>query len=77
MYRLNNQDFLQKISAGLKNPITKEEIFGDKIKISHLKRIDKIFSKGLHYYLDPKPPETSKEASVFLENRIFKQMNLI
>lgn len=71
MYRLSVQDFLMIISKGLKNPITKEEIFRDEIKVSYLKRIDKLFDKGLHYYLDPKAPETSKEASVFFRKQNF------
>lgn len=71
MYRMDVQDFLQRISAGLKNPITKEDVFGKEIQISYLKRIDKLFEKGLHYYLDPKAPEKSKEASVFFRKQNF------
>lgn len=59
------------ISDGLTKPITKENIFSDEIKISHLKRIDKVFEKGLHYYLDPKAPETSKESSIFFRKEKF------
>lgn len=76
MYRLSIQEFLQLISEGLKNPITKEEIFTNEIKVSYLKRIDKIFEKGLHYYLDPKSPETSKEASVFFRKQNFATSDL-
>lgn len=72
MYRMNVQEFLHKINAGLKNPITKEDVFGKEIRISHLKRIDKLFEKGLHYYLDPKAPEISKEASVFFRKQNFQ-----
>ena len=70
------QEFLQKISAGLKNPITKEDVFGNEIKVSYLKRIDKIFEKGLHYYLDPKAPEKSKEASIFFRKQNFQNDEL-
>jgi len=59
------------ISEGLQNKITKEEILSTKIKVSHLKRIDKVFNKGLHFYLDPKAPETSKEASIFFRKENF------
>jgi len=59
------------ISKGLKKQITKEEIFSKEIKVSHLKRIDKVFEKGLHYYLDPQAPETSKEASIFFRKQKF------
>ena len=71
MYRLTVQEFLELISNGLKKPITKEDIFSKEIEISHLKRIDKVFEKGLHYFLDPKSPETSKEASVFFRKDRF------
>jgi Zn-dependent peptidase ImmA (M78 family) len=71
MYRLSVQEFLELISVGLKNPITKEDVFSDEIEFSHLKRIDNVFDKGLHYYLDPKSPETSKEASVFFRKDRF------
>lgn len=78
MYRMNVQDFLQKISVGLKNPITKEDVFSDEIELSFLKRIDKLFEKGIHYYLDPKAPEKSKEASVFFRKQNFQtdELNL-
>lgn len=71
LYRLTVQDFLDLISNGLKIPITTEDVFSNQIELSHLKRIDKIFGKGLHYYLDPKAPETSKEASVFFRKDRF------
>ncbi|MGV8964439.1 MAG: ImmA/IrrE family metallo-endopeptidase [Candidatus Saccharimonadaceae bacterium] len=69
---MNVPDFLQKISVGLKSPITKEDIFGSEIKLRYLKRIDKLFEKGLHYYLDPKAPEASKDASVFFRKQNFQ-----
>jgi len=71
MYRLTVQEFLGLISNGLKKPITKEDVFSNDIELSHLKRIDKVFDKGLHYYIDPKSPETSKEASVFFRKERF------
>ena len=71
MYRMDVQEFLQRISEGLKTPITKDDIFSEQIKITYLKRIDKIFEKGLHYYLDPKAPEKSKEASIFFRKENF------
>ena len=76
MYRMSIKEFLQKISVGLKNPITEEDVFGQDIQVSHLKRIDKIFEKGLHYYLDPKSPEKSKEASVFFRKQSFQNDEL-
>lgn len=71
MYSVSAAELLAIISEGLKNPVTYDEIFTKQIKLSHLKRIDKIFNKGLHYYLDPKAPETSKEASIFFRKQSF------
>ncbi len=76
MYRLSIQEFLAIISCGLKTPISREEIFSKEIKISYLKRIDKVFEKGLHYYLDPKSPETTKEVSIFFRKQNFATDNL-
>lgn len=71
IYGISVKELSDKISKGLKNPITDKEIFSSEIKVSHLKRIDSFFDKGLHYYLDPKAPETSKEASVFFRKDKF------
>lgn len=72
LFKLSVDEFLSMISKGLKNPLTKEDIFSDEIKLSHLKRIDKIFEKGLHYYLDPKSPNISKDASIFFRKQSFE-----
>lgn len=71
LYNISFEELLSTINEGLKRPITKEELFSNEIKLSHLKRIDKFFNKGLHYYLDPKTPEESKEASIFFRKQNF------
>lgn len=71
LYGISAKELSEKISKGLKNPITEKDIFSPEIKVNHLKRIDSFFDKGLHYYLDPKAPETSKEASVFFRKDKF------
>lgn len=65
------KDLLLIISDGLSKPITEEEIIADEVKLSHLKRIDKIFNKGLHFYMDPKAPEQNREASIFFRKSNF------
>jgi Zn-dependent peptidase ImmA (M78 family) len=66
-----------RISEGLKNPISHEDVFTDKIKLGYLKKIDKIFKKGLHFYIDPKTPTESKEASIFFRKLNFhSELNL-
>ena len=71
LYRLTVTELLDKISDGLKNPISKEEIFADKVKISHLKRIDKIFNKGIDYYINPRSLKKNKDASIFFRKDTF------
>ena len=77
LYNFEVSDFLRKISIGLKNPISESELFAPNIKLSYLKRIDKIFAKGLHYYLDPKTPTEDKESSIFFRKQSFNtELNL-
>lgn len=71
LYRLTLNELLEKISEGLKNPITKDDLYSSKIKISHLKKIDKVFNKGLEYYINPKPLTENKEASIFFRKDKF------
>ena len=54
-----------------KTLITEEDVNSPQIKVSLLKKIDKIFNKGLHFYLDPKAPEKSKDASIFFRKEKF------
>ena len=77
LYRLSVAELLDKISEGLKNPISKEEIFTDEVKISHLKKIDKIFNKGIDYYINPKPLKKNKDASIFFrKNQFNSELNI-
>jgi Zn-dependent peptidase ImmA (M78 family) len=71
LYNITEEELLSRISEGLRNPILRDEIFTDQVKLSHLKKIDRIFKKGLHFYLDPKTPVESKEASIFFRKQSF------
>lgn len=71
LYKMTADDLLLTVSEGLKNPLTKNDLLSSEINVSHLKRIDKVFNKGLHFYLDPKSPEVSQDASIF-----FRKTNL-
>lgn len=64
-------ELLVLISDGLKNPLTKDDVLATEVNVSYLKRIDKVFNKGLHYYLDPKSPDFSQEASIFFRKTKF------
>lgn len=71
LYKMTVEELLLSVSEGLKKPLTKVDILSNEININHLKRIDKIFDKGLNYYLDPNPPESSKDASIFFRKNKF------
>jgi len=64
-------DLLSTINKGRKHLITQNEVFSKDIDISILKKIDKIFDKGLHFYLDPKTLEQTEEASIFFRKNSF------
>ncbi len=77
MYTLSKEDFLLIISEGLKHPLTESDVFNSKIEEKHLLRIDKIFKRGLLYYLDPNSPNTSHDASIFFRKKdISSDLNL-
>ncbi|MBN2395639.1 MAG: ImmA/IrrE family metallo-endopeptidase [Candidatus Atribacteria bacterium] len=77
LYRITTEDFLIKISEGLKNPLTEKDVFGREIKISNLKRIDKLFNKGIEFYLNPKPINENKDASIFFrKDKFISELNI-
>jgi Zn-dependent peptidase ImmA (M78 family) len=71
LYKMTTDDLLLLISEGLKTPLTKNDILNSDIKVNFLKRIDKVFNKGLHYYLDPKSPSVTQDASIFFRKAKF------
>lgn len=71
LLKMSVEELLPIISEGLSKQITKEQILNPNIELGYLKRIDKIFNKGIHYYLDPKSPDISKDASIFFRKTKF------
>ena len=71
LLKMSVEELLPIISVGLTKSITKVQIFSNSIELDHLKRIDKVFNKGIHYYLDPKSPNVSKDASIFFRKSKF------
>lgn len=63
--------YLNGLTRELKTPISERDIFTNEIKISNLKKVDKLFGKGLNYYLDPKDLAKSKEESIFFRKENF------
>lgn len=77
LFNLKRGELLSIISQGLKNPIKESDVFEGNIKLSHLKKIDKIFNRGLQFYVDPEIPAELPEASVFFRKQKFNsKLNL-
>lgn len=71
LYRITESELIERASEGLKTPLTRKDIYAHEINLNHLKRIDKVFNKGITFYLDPKPLKENKEASIFFRKTKF------
>ncbi len=72
LYRMGEGELLALLNEGRKRLLTEADIFSSSIQLAHLKRIDRIFQKGLHYYLDPGTPIASPDASIFFRKGHFE-----
>lgn len=59
------------LNEGRKKLFTLQDISGNTIKVSLLKKIDGVFKKGLPFYLDYSPIGASKETKVFFRKKRF------
>ena len=71
LFKMTAGELLSSINKGLKTPITWDDIDSDEIELNYLKRIDKVFNKGLLYYYDPSVPVKDKKVSVFFRKESF------
>jgi len=71
LFKMTVEELLSSINKDLKTPITWEDIDSDEIELNYLKRIDKVFKKGLLYYYDPAVPVKDKKVSVFFRKESF------
>lgn len=71
LYSLTKEDFLLLLNKDRKRPLTQKDIFKSEIKIDILKKIDKIFNKGLNYYINPDDLTKSKDESIFFRKQQF------
>ena len=70
-------EFMCVATEGLKKPFTWEDVYRDRIPLNVLKRVDRVFQKGLFYYADPATPEKRKSVSVFFRKTTFgTELNL-
>lgn len=70
-YRMTEDELVVLASSGLKKTLAYEQLFADEIELNHLKRIDKVFGKGLQYYVNPSQPLHTDDASVFFRKTGF------
>lgn len=71
LFRLSKGELLDILSEGLVNPVSETDVFSETIKLSTLKKIDKIFNKGLSYYVNPAPVTELKGESIFFRKDNF------
>ena len=71
LFKMTVDELLSSINKNLKIPITWTDIDSDEIEMNYLKRIDKVFKKGLLYYYDPTVPVKDKSVSVFFRKESF------
>lgn len=71
IFNLTKDDFISMLSKGLKKDLADKDIFASNIKLSVLKKIDKIFGKGINFYLNPYPIVINKNTSIFFRKDNF------
>ena len=72
LYGMSKEQLLSYLNEGRKRAFTLEDVSGDEIKVSLLKKIDDIFKRGLSFYLDFSPIDTNQEAKVFFRKKKFQ-----
>ena len=77
LYNISEDDLLSMLNDGKKTILKKEQVFTNNISLPLLKRIDKIFNKGLNYYIDFSPISEKSHTSIFFRKKDFNgELNL-
>ena len=71
LYKMSMEQLLSIINADIKKPIQKQDLYKEHIGLNVLKRIDKVFEKGINYYLDFSPPVKSQDVSILFRKQSF------
>ena len=74
LYGMKEGDLLTILNDGLKRKYTCEQVFTHEIDLKVLKKIDKVFNKGLNYYVDPAPIQVGESMSVFFRKKNLGEM---
>lgn len=77
LYKMTVDEFMCVATKDLKKPFQWEDVYRNRIPLNVLKRVDRVFQKGLFYYADPATPEKRKSTSVFFRKTTFgTELNL-
>lgn len=68
---MSKGELLSILNGKNKKRLTEKDVFKSSINLSLLKKIDKVFQKGLSYYVDPKDPIKSEQESIFFRKDSF------
>lgn len=71
LYNLSDESFMSMLNDGYKRKINQSEVFSGRISLHILKRIDRIFNRGLYYYIDFSPMPQNAHASIFFRKQDF------
>lgn len=74
LFSMSKDELLSSLNEGRKKLIALEDIYGEEIKISLLKKIDEIFHKGLSFYLDFTPIDQNQTTKVFFRKSRFQSV---
>lgn len=74
LYGMKEDELLNVLNEGLKRKYLSEQVFSDIIDLRVLKKIDKVFNKGLNYYVDPAPIQAGDGMSVFFRKKSLGDM---
>lgn len=72
LYKMTVEEFLCAATKGMKKPFSLEDVYREVIPLNILKRVDKVFQKGLFYYADPVTPQKNGSVSVFFRKTTFR-----
>ena len=78
LFGLSKVDLLSLLNQSRsKRPLTENDVFSINVKTSTLAKVDKIFCKGLAFYLNPSElPETKEESIFFRKDDFNASLNL-
>lgn len=77
LFGLSEDEFMAMLNSGYKRVLDRDEVFTKDMSITLLKRIDKIFNKGIYYYIDFSPIPDGHHASIFFRKQSFNgQLNI-